>query len=621
MKVKKLLLTAFAASMGLATANAATIDVTGDISVSTRWTADNEYVLNTVVYVRDGATLWIEPGTVIRGMEDDPSNPGNTTALWITRGGKLVAKGTPEKPIIFTDLYDNNFPWVAYEDIEPGYETINPIDDEYLARKSKWWGGLVMCGRAYIADQAEGNPTSHPRILSSAAEGISPDQQGSTLYGGGDDDDCSGVLSYVSVRYGGYVLSTASEVNGISLAGVGRGTQIDHIEVIGNQDDGIEYFGGTVNTKYVNMSIVGDDSFDVDQGYRGRCQFLFIMQGYCNTIDGSFGSGWGNHAFEMDGAEDYNENQPWGMQRFENVTVIGMNTQGEGTDPNFLDPKDDNSQAMQLDDNCRAQFFNVIATDIKSYFAVMEDSAGTVDSAEGLTTLATAANMPAVVNTGAGVATYAPYYYRSQNPAYNQTSFQNFVLFNCYSNGLAAKTDSSNVPQSLVDTSSWNWNVASSLPIRYMERESATDPDRPMPAGYVGDPNVKLIDPRPVSAWTSSPYTPPADGFATPVNYYGAFAPSGPTWLQGWSALSTSHMLTNVIDETSAVALDTAGFSVGADSVTIGVTYKLQESTNVSGPWTDVPGAVATATSTSITLTDFGVAGEPTKFYQVITAD
>ncbi len=616
--MKKLLLTAFAASMGLVAANAASIDVTADITESTRWTSDNEYFLDTVVFVRDGATLWIEPGTVVRGLYEDVNNAGLTTALFICRGGKIIAKGTAEKPIIFTDEYDNNFPWVAYEDIEPGYETINPNAD--MTTKSKQWGGLVLLGNAYIADQAEGTPTSHPRILSSEAEGIAPDAQGSTEYGGGDDDDCSGILSYVSVRYGGYALKEGDEINGITLCGVGRGTQIDHCEVIGNQDDGIEFFGGTVNTKYMAMIDVGDDSYDVDQGFRGRCQFLFVMQGFCNPDDGKFGGGWGNHAFEMDGAEDYNENQPWAMQRYENVTIIGMNTKGKTSD--YLAPKDDNSHAMQLDDNCRAQFFNVIAMDIDSYFAVLEDDASTVDSAEGLTTLATAANMPAVVNVASGVASYAPYYYGAQNPAYNQSCFENFVIYNCYNNGIATKSDSSNVPTgSPIDTTSWNWNVASSLPIRFMERESAADPERPMPSGYVGSPNVKLIDPRPVTAWASSPYTPPADGFATPVNYYGAFAPSGPTWLDGWSALSTSRMLTNVVDESSAVVLGTAGFSVGADSVVIGVTYKLQEATNVAGPWVDVPGAVATATSTSITLTDFGIAGEPTKFYQVVTAD
>jgi len=615
--VKKLLLTAFTASMGLMAANAATVYVDSDIDVSTRWTADNEYVLEEVIYVRNGATLWIEPGTVIRGLEFDTADE-DTTALWICRGGKLIAKGTKEKPIIFTDEFDNNFPWVAYEDIEPGYETINPVDDEDLARKSKWWGGLVMCGRAYIADGATG--TSYPRLQESNAEGITPDGQGSTVYGGIDDDDCSGILSYVSVRYGGYVLSVASEVNGITLCGVGRGTQIDHIEVIGNQDDGIEFFGGTVNTKYVNISAIGDDSFDVDQGYRGRCQFLFIMQGYCNTIDGKFGGGWGNHAFEMDGVEDYADNQPWGMQRYENVTIIGMNTKGKNND--YLAGGDNNAHAMQLDDNCRAQFFNVIAADIDSYFAVLEDnSAEADDSADGLTTLATAANLPAVVNVAAGVASYAPYYYRSQNTNYNQCCFQNFVLYNCYSDGLATISNDANVPQTLIDTSSWNWNVAASLPIRYMERESASDPNRPMPSTYVGDPNVKLIDPRPVAAWTSSPYTPPADGFATPVNYYGAFAPSGPTWLDGWSALSTSRMLTNVVDETSAVTLDAVGFSVGADNVIVGVTYKLQESDAVSGPWSDVPGATAAATTTSMTLTDFDTAGDSSKFYRVITAD
>jgi hypothetical protein len=215
------------------------------------------------------------------------------------------------------------------------------------------------------------------------------------------------------------------------------------------------------------------------------------------------------------------------------------------------------------------------------------------------------------------------YYYRDdQHPDYPQTCFRNFVIYNCYQDGKAHLTGSNNAPldpNNPLDTSTWNWNVAATLPIRYMEREDPNDPERPVPAGYVGSPNVKLIDPRPVAAWAVSPYTPPADGFATPVNYYGAFAPTGPTWLDGWSALSTSRMLTNVVDETSAVALDSAAFAVGAQSAIAGAEYKLQESANVAGPWSDVPGAVATATTTSITLADFGIAGEPAKFYRVIT--
>jgi hypothetical protein len=400
LKVKKLLITAFAASIGLMAANAAVIDVFDDITVSTTWTADNEYVLNELIYIRDGATLVIEPGTVVRGLPGT-SVANVTTVLWVTRGGKLIAKGTAEKPIIMTDEFDNNFPWVAYEDILDEYKTINPHADQ--PQKSKQWGGLVMCGRAYICAAPTATPVSDPRIMEASAEGLTPDGQGSTLYGGGDDDDCSGILEYVSVRYGGFRLAEASEVNGITLCGVGRSTQISHVEVIGNQDDGIEFFGGAVNTKYVNISIIGDDSFDTDQGYRGRCQFLFIMQGYCNSVDGKFGGGWGNHAFEMDGAEKYNDAQPWGMQRYENVTVIGMNAIGATGD--YQGTVENNSHAFQLDDNTRAQFFNVIVMDIDSHLVTLETGGGTYSTAQGLTTMATVANMPDPVNPGAGVHT------------------------------------------------------------------------------------------------------------------------------------------------------------------------------------------------------------------------
>ena len=609
--MKKLLLSMTLASAAGLAAQAATVEVTADVTASQTWTADNEYLLKKVVFVRDGATLRIEPGTVVRGLSTD-ENDGQVTALFVSRGGKLIARGTKEKPIIMTDSTDNNFPWVAPGDILPDYATVNPTAD--LPNKAQLWGGLVICGKAYCTANATANvgPIVEADLY---AEGLSSYVDGSTKYGGADDDDSSGVLSYVSVRYGGYGLAPASELNGITLCGVGRGTQVDHVEVIGNLDDGIEIFGGTVNIKYAAVVNVGDASFDVDQGYRGRAQFVFVLQGYCDVDGGVAGSGINNHAFEMDGVEKADNNRPWALQRYENVTVIGNRYRGTGG--TGISGGETDSSALHMDDNVRAQFFNCIFMDIDSMLAAVEsDNSIGVSTFDGMSAAWNA--FPTHTPVGSALANTG-YYYQAQATNATQTAFRNFVVYNCNSDHLICKTTSSNVKRAGGDVAIdplWDWNFASTMPIRYMERESASDPDRPMPSVTLNGmlPNVKTIDPRPVSAWAVSPYTPEDDGFATPVNYYGAFAPTGDTWLDGWSALYTSGMLVKA--GSAELVLDKAAFSVGF-AAEIGTAYTLYASTDAGQNWAPVAGATAVADKANMTLADFGVT-DSSKLYKVL---
>jgi hypothetical protein len=128
--------------------------------------------------------------------------------------------------------------------------------------------------------------------------------------------------------------------------------------------------------------------------------------------------------------------------------------------------------------------------------------------------------------------------------------------------------------------------------------------------------NIKTIDPRPVSAWATSPYATEDDGFATPVSYYGAFAPTGDTWLDGWSALYTSGML--VKNGGADLEIDQAAFSVGFDAE-VGMTYTLFASINSGTTWTQVAGAEAVvADKTNMTLADFGVTSVASKIYKVV---
>ncbi|MCF7740695.1 MAG: T9SS C-terminal target domain-containing protein, partial [Candidatus Marinimicrobia bacterium] len=212
------------------------------------WTADKTYLLDGLVYVEDGAVLNIEAGTVIKGKAD--SDP--TAALIISQGAKIYAEGTATNPIIFT---------------AEGDDVSDPYDVEFNTRGQ--WGGLIILGKAVT------NETATDGI--SYIEGIE-EESDRTRFGGTDDSDNSGVLRYVSIRHGGAELAPGDEINGLTLGAVGSGTTIEYVEVFANKDDGVEWFGGTVNTKHLVAAFCGDDGFDHDMGLRNKMQFLFTIQ-------------------------------------------------------------------------------------------------------------------------------------------------------------------------------------------------------------------------------------------------------------------------------------------------------------------------------------------------------
>jgi hypothetical protein len=208
------------------------------------WTSDREYLLDGFVFVNDGQTLTIEAGTVIRARTGQGSL---ASALIVARGGTIIAEGEPDNPIIFT---------VEGDDLEGSV----PVAARGL------WGGLILLGHATIntetgEDLIEGIPISEPR----------------GVYGGHDDDDNSGILRYVSIRHGGTNIGEGNEINGLTLGGVGRQTIIEYVEVISNADDGVEFFGGTVNCSNLIVAFCGDDAFDIDQGYHGKGQFWLAV--------------------------------------------------------------------------------------------------------------------------------------------------------------------------------------------------------------------------------------------------------------------------------------------------------------------------------------------------------
>ncbi len=282
--------------------------ISSDISVDTTWTSNIVYIIDRPVFVKDGATLTVHAGTVIRGLPKTAATPGPGT-LVVSRGSKIRMLGTPQAPIVMTGSNDNH-----YVGPTPGPGTAPWNTPNNLI--SKTWGGLILLGRTYIATVV-GTVTSPNSTLTMQIEGLTPYGELSR-YGGGDDDDDSGELRYVSIRYGAFVLGTDNEINGLTCGAVGRGTDIRHIEVYQNADDAFEFFGSTCNAKYLVGWADGDDGIDWDEGYRGKLQFVLRVQGFASTTDRS------DKGAEMDGATGLDRAQPSACPTVYNATFVGL---------------------------------------------------------------------------------------------------------------------------------------------------------------------------------------------------------------------------------------------------------------------------------------------------------
>ena len=253
--------------------NKSVIEISSNITSDTTWESGRIYVLKSRISVIDGVTLTIEPGTIIKG---DVGTGANATALIIAQGGKIIAEGTATSPIIFTSTADN---------IQPG-DILSPNLSEEL---NGLWGGLIVLGRAPISADA----------ISSQIEGIPPSDPNG-LYGGSSIDDNSGVIKYISIRHGGANIGEGNEINGLTLGGVGNGTTIENVEVLSNQDDGIEWFGGTVNVKNAIVVNAGDDAIDTDQAWAGTLDNFIVINpsDECFELDGPEGVRDGKHTIK-----------------------------------------------------------------------------------------------------------------------------------------------------------------------------------------------------------------------------------------------------------------------------------------------------------------------------------
>jgi len=244
------------------------------------------------IYVEDGVTLTIEPGTVIKGtnVSYDGTDAATGSSLIVKRGGKLMAEGTREQPIVFT----SNAPKGQ--------------------RQASDWGGIILCGKARN-NQGE-------MLIEGGVD---------AYHGGDDDNDSSGKLRYIRLEFGGYPYAADTEINGLTMGSVGRGTTIEYIQVSYCGDDSFEWFGGSVNCKYLIAYHGWDDDFDTDNGFSGKIQFALGVR------DPKIADVSNSNGFESDNDNPGSAQTPFTTAVFSNVTIIGP----RGQDANFKNSNTD----------------------------------------------------------------------------------------------------------------------------------------------------------------------------------------------------------------------------------------------------------------------------------------
>ena len=282
---------------GTDTSGNLTCTYTGTYNDSFQMKASATHILSGPVKIGDDTTsptLTIDAGTTLRGESGKDS-------LNILRGAKILAKGTATNPIIMTSASD---------------------DGTLAADAQAQWGGLQIMGKAtQNCTEAEKNADG---ICERSAEGF---DAGAVKYGGNDDNDNSGELSYVVVKYAGYAFTSENELNGIAFYAVGDATKVNYIRVHNNKDDGIEFFGGTVNFKFAYLTGNQDDSFDYTNGWRGNAQWVIIDQ---NTPDPATASNnRPDNGMEFDSNGKANDATPRSNPTISNFLIIG-NTEKHG---------------------------------------------------------------------------------------------------------------------------------------------------------------------------------------------------------------------------------------------------------------------------------------------------
>ena len=307
------------------------VTVNANITTNTTWSASNIYEIVGRVAVTNGATLTIEAGTRVEGQRA----VGTTGAyLVVARDGKMVARGTPLQPIVMTC-------------------TLNAGE---TPRFKGCWGGLSVLGNASVNETGALNS---PIIAGRAETGNCREasaEGGAGLYGGCNDNDDSGVYSYIRLEYPGFRFNAENELNGIAFYGVGRGTTVDHIQVHAGLDDAVEMFGGTVNLKYLYMTATSDDAFDFTFGWNGKTQFIIAQHDALDSDNG----------FENDNATTNFDSSPRATPTVYNVTLVGQRNNRVGV-------SESQNRGMLVRRGARPHYFNFIVEGFTTGLTITND--------------------------------------------------------------------------------------------------------------------------------------------------------------------------------------------------------------------------------------------------------
>ncbi|RNC87910.1 MAG: multidrug transporter [Winogradskyella sp.] len=291
--------------------NPSDLEIGGTLTSDLTLTTGTEYDLTSALIVPDGITLTIDPGVVVR------ATTGSDVYVAVQQGGVIMAEGTSSNPIVFTS----------------NSATPNPGD----------WGGLIVLGRAPINSVVGGDATSTSEI-------------GGLPYGGSNASDSSGIIRYVRIEYSGGAADAASENNGFSFYGVGSGTTIDFIQAFEGADDGVEFFGGTVNASHISVVGAQDDSVDWTEGFTGTLTDVYIehRQSHDKGIEGDgFNTDIGNNSNPVF----------WSAPTVNNITINGLGSSN-------------GNEAIRLRAGTRAMFNNVLIQGFEEGYDLDDEETG-----------------------------------------------------------------------------------------------------------------------------------------------------------------------------------------------------------------------------------------------------
>lgn len=450
------------------------------------------WILDKKIYVPNGKTITIQPGTVVKGRSY--STADSAVALTVEVGGKIIADGTETCQVVFTAEADN-------------------LDGTYPVSNKGKWGGICIAGKAtnnltlaangpFQAGVGDGKICVADGL--GTFEGFSSsnakDQFGVNLTAGGvfNDDDNSGVLRYISIRHAGAILQVGGELNALSLGSVGRGTTIEHIEVISCADDAIEFWGGTVNVKYFSTMFGNDDMFDWDDGYKGKAQFLFgIKTGTTDTLT----SVDADNGFEMDADDQKSNLLPRSHPVIYNATFISNNKQVRTSDNSGV-------AAIMAKELTEGEIYNSVFANWRFGVNLIKSLGTRTGTSEAYHNWA---------NTGGN---------GSNSLIIKCNTFSNNILapiaINSNGTGALLSTDTAQFY-----TTDKNLAVASIPGFTSTWAYNASNNTVTTPFDAVPNPALSI---------SGCGTNPPSDGFFTYANYRGAFSPTNQTnWLSKWS--------------------------------------------------------------------------------------